>query len=253
MDEAALRGKVALVTGAAAGIGAAVAGRLAGLGAHVVVADIDEDRGRSVADALDGLFVRCDVSDPDQSRRAVEAAVDRFGGLDVAHLNAGIGTGCGIGDDFDIGLYRRAISVNLDGVVFGLHAALPALRARRGGTVVATASLAGLVPAPPDPVYATGKHAVVGLVRSAGPALAGEGIRVMALCPGFADTDLVKGIRDWIDAVGAPLIPVSDVVDAFMAMLARGEPGECWYVQAGRPSEPFRFRNVPGPRPVDPS
>ena len=109
----------------------------------------------------------------------------------MAFLNAGIATGTGLGEDFDLALYRRAMGANLDGVVFGINAVMPAMRARGGGSIVVTASLAGLAPVPMDPIYAANKHAVVGLVRSLGPALAGDGIRINAICPGFADTAII--------------------------------------------------------------
>jgi len=248
MNPEQLRGAVALVTGAAKGIGAAVSTRLAALGTNVVLADVDDDAGRALARELDGLYVHCDVADVDANHAAVAAAVSHFGGLDLVHLNAGVAGGCGIGDDFDLPRYRKAMGVNLDGVVFGVHAALPALRRRGRGTIVATASLAGLVPVPPEPIYGANKHAVVGLVRSLGPRLAEEGIRINALCPGFADTSLVEGIREWVDAVGAPLLTVDEVVDAFLSVVLSDGVGQCWFVQPGRPSEPFAFRNVPGPR-----
>ena len=108
-------------------------------------------------------------------------------------------------DDFDDGRYRRMIGVNLDGVVYGLVAVLPALRKRGGGDVVVTASLAGLTPMPMDAVYSATKHAVVGLVRSVAVTCAGEGIRVNALCPGFTDTAMIDGIREMLQQGGMPL------------------------------------------------
>src|SRR5687767_3552522 len=147
-----LTGKVALITGGSNGIGAASARRLASLGVRVVVADIDADQGKVVADEVGGVFVRCDVTVPEDSAAAVDVAVREFGGLDIAFLNAGIGTGCSLGDDFDLERYRRAMAINLDGVVYGVHAALPELQ-KRGGQIIATASMAGLMPMPGDPVY----------------------------------------------------------------------------------------------------
>jgi NAD(P)-dependent dehydrogenase (short-subunit alcohol dehydrogenase family) len=241
-------GKVALVTGGANGIGAAVARRIATGGGRVVVADVDHDAGAGLAEEIDGLFVPCDVSDAADSDTAVAVACERLGRLDIVHLNAGVSTGCGIGDDFDPARYRRAMGVNLDGVVFGLHAAIPALAERGGGDVVVTASLAGLVGMPVDPVYTANKHAVVGLVRSIGQSLLGDGVRVNALCPGFTDTAILGELREQLAEMGMPIIAVEHVVDAFESILAAGRSGECWFVQAGRPAEPFLFRNVPGPR-----
>jgi NAD(P)-dependent dehydrogenase (short-subunit alcohol dehydrogenase family) len=247
-NERSYEGQVALVTGGANGIGAAVAAALAGRGAKVVVADVDDEAGIALAESLDGDYVRCDVGDPAANEDAVARAVERYGGLDMAHLNAGVTTGCGVLEDFDLARYRRAMAVNLDGVVFGLHAVVPALEARGGGSIIVTASLAGLVGVPVDCVYGANKHAVVGLVRSLGPTLAARGVRLNALCPGFADTAIIEGLRDTITSAGIPIIPVSEVVEAFLAIDSSGESGSCWFVQAGRPAEPFLFRNVPGPR-----
>jgi len=272
-----LAGQVALITGGSSGIGAAVARRVTEAGAKVVLADVDVDAGEQLAAELDGRFVRCDVRDPDDSVKAVAVAMEAYGRLDIAHLNAGVTSGIGLGDDFDLERYRLAMSVNLDGVVFGIHAALPALKANGDsaraagsgtasaraagsgtasaraagsgttGTIVATASMAGIVGIPMDPIYAANKHAVVGLVRSLGVALEPEGIKVQALCPSFADTPLLGENRELI-ASFFPIIEVSQVVDAFMALLDSEGTGECWFVVAGRESAPFGFRRAPGPR-----
>jgi NAD(P)-dependent dehydrogenase (short-subunit alcohol dehydrogenase family) len=242
--------RVALVTGGAGGLGSAVARALAERGARVVIADVDVERGRALANELDGRFVATDVSDLDACVRMVAEATERFGGLDLVHLNAGIASGCGIGEGFDLGEYRRAMGINLDGVVFGLQAALPALRARGGGAVVATASLAGLAAVPLDPLYAANKHAVVGLVRSLGPGLALEGIRVNAVCPGFAESAIIDPIRDALASEGMPIIPAEQVAETVLTLFTGEMSGECWFVQAGRPSDAFAFRGVPGPRPA---
>ena len=242
-------GQVAWITGAANGFGAAAARRLAAGGIAVVVSDVEVERGRSVAAEVSGEFVACDVSSYDDVRAAVTAVVARHGRLDIAFLNAGIGTGCGLGDDFDIALYRRAMAVNLDGVVFGTHAAMSAIAATSGtGDIVATASLAGLTSVPFDPIYAANKHGVVGLVRGVGNQSPEQPIRVNALCPGFADTRIVDPLREILRGQGLDLIPVDRVVDGLIAILESGCSGQCWYVQVGRESAPFEFRNLPGPR-----
>ncbi|MFI9009990.1 SDR family NAD(P)-dependent oxidoreductase [Actinosynnema sp. NPDC053489] len=235
-------GKVALVTGAAGGIGEAIARRLAEGGARVVVADLVAERGEAVAEEIGGAFAQCDVRVPSDSRAAVETAVARFGGLDLAVLNAGVVTG---GDGFDPQRYRRVVATNLDGVVYGIEAVLPALRARGGGTVVAMSSLAGLVPVPFDPVYGATKAAVVNYVRSYAPLVAHEGIRINALCPGFAETPIIDGFRGVIHDLGMPILEVSDVVDAFETVLGSPDSGECWHLQVGAPVEQVAFA-VPG-------
>jgi len=242
-----LSDRVALVTGGAGGLGSATCRALAAAGAEVVVADLDENGGTALATELGGHFVSVDVAAPEANAAMVARATELAGGIDFAFLNAGVTTGCGVGEDFDLDLYRRAMGVNLDGVVFGVHAVLPALRARGGGAIVATASLAGLTGVPLDPLYATNKHAVVGLVRSLGPALAEENIRVNAVCPGFADSPMVDPIREELSREGVVIIPAEDVAGVVVGLFAGDATGECWFVQPGRTGA-FRFRNVPGPR-----
>lgn len=247
MEHDSLPHAVALVTGGARGIGAALSRRLAALGARVVVADVDP-LGSTVADEIGGRYIRCDVRSLADNEAAVALAVREFGGLDIVALNAGIATGTALGDGFDPERYRRAMAVNVDGVVYGVQAALPALRTRGGGDILATASLAGLDPTAVDPIYSANKSAVVALVRSLGPALRPDGIRMNGLCPGFADTAIVDELRPMLAAADVPLLETDTVVDAFLAALTSGRSGECWYVQPGRPSEPFHFPRVPGIR-----
>jgi NAD(P)-dependent dehydrogenase (short-subunit alcohol dehydrogenase family) len=248
LPDADFTGRVAWVTGGAQGFGAGVARRLTSLGAKVVVSDINREAGEAVAAEIGGVFAPCDVSSLDDCKAAVATAVDTFGQLNVAFLNAGIGTGCKVDEDFDLELYRRAMGVNIDGVVFGAHAAFGAMKAAGGGEIVATASLAGLVGTAFDPIYGANKHAVVGLVRAIGEDWPLHGIRVNALCPGFSDTAIVDPLRELLSDSGIPLIPVDMVVDAFISAATSGRSGECWYIQPGRPGEPFRFRGIPGPR-----
>lgn len=253
VDLSPLRDRVALVTGGAGGLGRATALALAAAGAEVVVADVDAENGAAVAEQLGGHFVEVDVSDLEANRAMVAFVRERCGRLDLAHLNAGVTSGIGLGDDFDLAAYRRAMGVNLDGVVFGAHAALAALRENDGpdrGAIVATASLAGLTAVPLEPIYAANKHAVVGLVRSLGPGLAAEGIRVNAVCPGFAVSAMTAGFAADLEAAGIPLIPAEVVAETVVRVLALDVAGECWFVQPGREPAPFAFRNIPGPRAV---
>ncbi len=256
-----MTGQVALITGGASGFGAEVARQLVRRGDAVVLVDVDEAGGRAVADEVGGHFLRCDVSSYDEVLATTDAAEQVHGGLDLVFLNAGVSTGCGLGDDFDLVRYRRALGVNLDGVVFGAHAAIPALRRRGGGSIVATASMAGLTGMPSDPVYGANKHAVVGLVRALGPALAPEGIRVNAFCPGFAETQIITDIKDHLETSGVPIIPVDVAGRAVLQAFDSPDTGQAWLLQAGREAMPYRFRGVPGPldasgnpvRPIDPT
>ncbi|WP_300017730.1 SDR family NAD(P)-dependent oxidoreductase [Pseudonocardia sp.] len=241
-----LNGKAALVTGGASGIGEAAVRRLAAAGAVVAVVDRDEERSRALAGEIGGLALPGDVTDPDTMPMVTEIAESRFGHLDIVLLNAGMTAGQSGIADLDVEAYRRIMGVNVDHVVFGLAAAVPALRRAGGGAIVATASLAGLLPMPGDPIYTLTKHAVVGYVRSVAPLLAAEAIRVNAVCPGFADTPLIAHAKAQFGDF--PLLTADDVAAAIDDVLDRGEPGECWFVQPGREPAPYGFRGVPGPK-----
>ncbi|HEY2204656.1 MAG TPA: SDR family NAD(P)-dependent oxidoreductase [Pseudonocardia sp.] len=240
-----LNGSGALVTGGGSGIGAAVVRRLAALGARVAVVDRDGQTAGAVATEVSGIALTGDVSDPEVMPALVATTEGEFGRLDVVCLNAGTTAGQSGTSDLDLAGYRRIVGVNMDHIVYGTCAAVPALRRAGGGTIVATASLAGLVPMPGDALYTMTKHAVVGYVRSAAATLAEEDIRVCAVCPGFADTPLIAAQRDQFDDF--PLLTARDVADAVESILDRGRPGEAWFVQPGREAAPYGFRGVPGP------
>lgn len=248
MTAAVSAGDVAVITGAANGIGAAIARRMSADGLHVVLADIDDEAGTELAAALGGIFVHTDVTDPDANTRLVERALDEHGRIDLVHLNAGVSTGTWFGDDFDLDAYRRAMAVNLDGVVHGVQAVLGHLLAAGSGQIVVTASMAALTPVPFDPIYGANKSAVVSLVRSLGALHAASGVRINALCPSFAETDIIADIRDHLVDTGFPILDVDDVVRAFLGIVHGEDTGQAWFVVPGRQSEPFSFRHVPGPR-----
>ena len=171
-----------------------------------------------------------DVTDP--------AAWDQVGPVDLACLNAGVLTG-----ELDVESYRRAVAVNVDGVVLGV---LRLAHVMDEGSIVATASLAGLTAMPSDPVYSLTKHAVVGFVRSMAPLL--ERIRLNAVCPGIADTPMIDHQRAAFAAAGFPLLAPGEVAEAMWRAATSGATGQCWFVQPGRDPAPFRFPNLPGPR-----
>lgn len=243
-----LRGKVALITGGAAGLGRGVAAALLEEDAVVAIADVDVELGSATATELGCHFIELDVRDAAANGRAVEETVEKFGGLHLLHLNAGIESPFTLGDDFDPDGYRRAMAINLDGVVFGFHAARPAMIASGGGSVVATASLAGLAAMAPQPVYGTNKAAVVGLVRALGPLHAAEGIRVNGICPGFADTAIIESVRDALTAGGVPIIPVETVAEATLRLFTDEVTGRLLVIQAGVDPYYYRFPNLPRAR-----
>jgi NAD(P)-dependent dehydrogenase (short-subunit alcohol dehydrogenase family) len=214
----------ALVTGSAGGLGRAIVARLRAEGYDVQELDL-----------VNGF----DVTDP--------GAWERVGPVDLAVLNAGVLTGEGDVAALSHEQYRRAVAVNVDGVVLGVRRLARVMS--DGGAIVATASLAGLVEVPEDPVYGLTKFAVVGFVRSAAPQLAGRGIRLNALCPSWADTPLVPAeLRDSIAQRGWRLLEPEDVAEGVMAAARSEGHGESWIVQVGREPLAFRYPGVPGPR-----
>ncbi|MDP9239325.1 MAG: SDR family oxidoreductase [Actinomycetota bacterium] len=241
-----ISGAVAWVTGGAGGIGAAVCRQLAGRGVRVVVSDVDAEQGAAVAAEVGGYFVPTDVRQPADSVAAVALAEGVYGRLDLVHLNAGLSTAGMTLDAFDPVAYRRLIEVNVDGVVYGLVAAVPALRRAGGGAVVATSSLSGLTAFPGDALYAASKHAVIGLVRSVAEPLAADRITINAIAPGFTDTPLVGALMGSFAAEGFPLLTADEVAAVVVRLMAGEETGQVYAVQPGRPVEPYRFRGVPG-------
>jgi NAD(P)-dependent dehydrogenase (short-subunit alcohol dehydrogenase family) len=252
-----LDGRKALVTGGGSGIGKATAKRFIDEGADVVIVDINERSGKAVADEIGATFVQADGSDASQVADAFRRAKESLGSLDIAYMNAGITTYMHgerePGRQFDItdlndDLYRRILGINVDGVVFGIREAVRAMQGQ-GGSILATASLAGLIAYAGDPIYALTKHAVVGLVRGLGPTLKEQGITINAICPGIVETPLVgEQAAKMLKDAGFPLIPPEGIAEACVRAATSGRSGECWTIQPGREPAPYHFHGVPGPR-----
>lgn len=244
-----LDGKVALVTGAASGIGRATAERLAGEGAGLCVVDLTDDAGREVAEKVGGIFVQADVGDAAQNDAAFDRCESELGGPDIAFLNAGIAIGQGDISELSDDDYERILRVNLNAVVYGARAAIRAMRRRGGGAIVATSSLAGLIPFPPDPIYALTKHGVVGLIRSMSGPLRAEGITANTVNPGMTDTNILPPeAKEMLTAANFPIMPATAIGDAVLTIVTGGHTGCCWVCQPGREPEPYDFHGVPGPR-----
>jgi NAD(P)-dependent dehydrogenase (short-subunit alcohol dehydrogenase family) len=189
-----LDGKVAVITGAASGIGRASARRFAAEGAHVVVADLDKDGGTALADEIGGLFVRADVTDADDVQAMYAAAVERFGGLDVLFNNAGISPP---DDDSiletELDAWRRVQEVNLTSVYLCCKYGIPHLLERGGGAVINTASFVAVMGAATSQIsYTASKGGVLAMSRELGVQFARQGVRVNALCPGPVNTPLLQ-------------------------------------------------------------
>lgn len=183
--------KVALVTGGASGIGRAAAQRLAQEGARVVVADLSEDRAaRTVALIGDAggeaVSIAADIASEADTEAMFDLAEQRFGGIDLAFLNAGMLQPYMSFETLPLDLFDRVMSVNLRGTFLGLRQAQA--RLRPGGACVVTASAAGLIGFSDAVAYSASKHGVIGLVRSAAQSFAQRGLRVNAICPGFVLT-----------------------------------------------------------------
>jgi len=253
-----LAGRNALVTGGASGIGAAVAQSIATAGATVTIVDVNKEVLTATATRLG---VRGEVLDVSSSEAWSDfiASHDHF---DLVHLNAGVTTNRDVLDGPRdpsqpplIGLtdtdYRRALGVNVDGVVFGARAVIPGMCERRSGDIVVTASVAAFVPIPPDPVYGLTKYAVSGLVKSLSPRLAEFGVCISAICPGFVDTPLIsERAREWIAELGMPLMKTQQVVDAVSASLTRRVNGGHWIVLPDQ--DPILHEQAVVPFPTNP-
>ena len=222
-----MKDKIALVTGAASGIGAEVCRQLAGAGARVVLMDVDSDKGEALAGELDGYFVANNVADRDSWFAAVARCIEAIGVPDYAHLNAGVMSVPADQpflaiEDLPLDKYRRILGVNLDGVVFGMQALIPHMKAR-GGAITVTASIAGMVALPIDPMYAASKAALIGLVRSVAAGLPDSSLRINAICPGGVNTAIVP---DALRSQGMEMMPTRVLAGEVLDLLQTGASGE---------------------------
>jgi len=207
----------ALVTGGRSGIGAAVVAALERDGVEVQVLDV-----------VDGF----DVSDP--------RSWDGVGAVDLACLNAGIVTGEGDVATLTDERYRRALGVNVDGVVYGVRRLAQVMD--QGSAIVVTASLAGLTTVYADPIYGGTKHFLIGFVRSVARQLAEREITINAVCPAIVDTPILGGSREEIVAKGIPMLRPEEIADAILLAARDGSTGQAWVCMPGRPPERFQFR-----------
>jgi NAD(P)-dependent dehydrogenase (short-subunit alcohol dehydrogenase family) len=243
MSEYDVAGRVALITGAAGGIGSGLARRLVARGARVALLDLPSPALDALAAELGtaSLAVPADVTDPDAVDAAVAHTVDAFGGLDVAVANAGVGEGGPVAD-MPLDQLRSVVDVNLLGVWYTLRAAIPHVVARRGYLLV-TSSVAAFVHMPMMGAYSATKAGVLALADSLRLELLDEGVAVGTLHPSFARTAMVEqaaekeATRILLDDFSGPvkLMPVEQVVDAAVLMIRRRSrkavvPRSLWFL-----------------------
>lgn len=236
-----LTNKVALVTGAAGGIGAAAVARFVAQGARVMLVDRQHDALEAVASAYGHMPFRvADVTQPEQMAACVQDACRQFGGLDIAVLNAGIEGEVKPITDYDVDVFDRVMAVNVRGVWLGLKYCIPAINQRGGGSIVITSSVAGLRGAAHMSAYCASKHAVIGLMRTAAAECAAANIRVNTVNPAPIETRMMRSLETGLvpadpeaaKAVIAQRIPLQrygapqDVAD-LMLFLASDESRYC--------------------------
>jgi len=220
-----LRGRVALVTGAASGIGLATAQLFAAMEARVVACDVNADAGAAVAATLrdggaEARFVAADVTDDEALRGVVADAVQAFGRLDCAANCAGVGGGHGSTHEYPVGEWDRIVAVNLRGTWLAMRAEIEAMLAGdAGGAIVNVSSTLGLRGSPFGSPYSASKHGVLGLTRTAALEYATQGIRVNAVCPGAIDTPMM-------DETFERFPGFREALTGFVPMGRMGAPGE---------------------------
>jgi NAD(P)-dependent dehydrogenase (short-subunit alcohol dehydrogenase family) len=196
---ARLEGKVAVITGATGGIGQAAARLFAGEGAQVALVDLDEGALQEVVRSIGedrASYTVADVTQPGPSQAYVNAAVNRWGGIDALLANAGIEGTLSTIPDYPIDVFDRVMAVNVRGVWLGIKYAVPAMRERGGGSIVITSSTAGIGGTPEMSAYTTSKHAVIGMMRTAAMEGASLGIRVNTVNPAPIETRMMRSIEE---------------------------------------------------------
>src|SRR5271155_106266 len=197
-------GKVALITGAGNGIGRATALGFASRGAKVVVVDRDHAAGEATAGILrqqggEAFFVPADVTQSADVQNYVKLALEKYGSIDCFYNNAGIEGSVAPTAQYDEDMFDRVMAVNVKGVFLGLRHVLPVMLKQGRGSVVNTASVAGLVASPGMPAYVASKHAVIGLTKTAAGEVARSGVRVNCVCPGPIDTRMIHSLESMLN------------------------------------------------------
>ena len=221
-----LEGKVAIVTGAAMGMGQATAVLFAEAGAKVVVADFNEEKGAETVAAIeaaggDAFFVKVDISKSDQVKALVDATVAKYGRLDVAVNNAAITPDNALASEFDEDYWDRLMSIDLKGTALCLKYELQQLiKQGDGGSIINISSVSGFRPQPGNIAYVSAKHAVVGMTKVAALENGAANIRVNSVAPGAIDTPMIRGALEEIGTTEAEFAPQLSLLGRF------GQPRE---------------------------
>lgn len=255
-----LQGKVAIITGAATGIGEATARLFAAQGAQVVVCDIDEDGGGLVAAAIGGRFVRTDVTREEDIEAAVAIAVKEYDRLDCMINNAGVVGPMESISTLNGAAWRKTVDILLNSVFYGIKHASRAMIGQGDGSILSTASVSGVSAMGPHP-YVASKHAVIGLTKSAASELSASGIRVNAVAPGAVPTKLGAGMFGSMEAAQENarnrhplqrLTEPDDIANGFLYLAAdtgRNITGQVLTIDGGLTACPeahrFRTKGVP--------
>ena len=194
-----LEDKVAIITGATGGIGEATVDLFIKEGANVLMVDLSEDELISVSNKIGSnklSYFQGDVTNASDNQRAVELAVERYGGLDIFVANAGIEGEVKNIEEYDIDMFDQVIAVNIKGPFLGLKASIPAMSLRKGGSFIITSSVTGLTGSPGIAPYGTSKHAVIGLMRAAAKECAEKNIRVNTVNPSPVETRMMRSLEE---------------------------------------------------------
>jgi NAD(P)-dependent dehydrogenase (short-subunit alcohol dehydrogenase family) len=242
-DRIRLDGKVAVVTGAAGVIGRATIRLLAERGARIVAVDRKEQELktaiRDLPASAQALAVTADVSDENEVADYVRAAIDRFATIDVFYNNAGIEGDIAPITKYSLATFRRVLDVNVVGVFLGMKHVLPVMLKQNKGSIINTASIAGLIGSPEIAVYSASKHAVIGLTRTAALECAATGVRVNCVCPGQIDSRMLSAIIDGRNPGNAP-VPHERIVERTPARRL-GQPSEVASIVAFLASDEASF------------
>lgn len=220
--------QVVFITGAASGIGAAAARQFASEGAKLLLADVQHEAGEALAETLrqagtEALFTYCDVADYSSVKQAVALAAEKFGRLDIALNNAGIGGPMASTSELPLEDWNRVIAVNQNGVFYGMKEQLRLMEKQQSGCIVNVSSIAGLRGLPHQLAYTASKHAVIGMTKTAALEAARYRVRVNAICPVFTQTPLVDKLFASVEGIDQKLLrtiplrrfgEVEDIVNA---------------------------------------